>query len=70
MFSEIFYTFLVTSVIGCALAVFKMAYKSKCSKFSLCGVSIERDVAQEEKLDELEMQRVVRQNSAEEQKSI
>jgi hypothetical protein len=55
MLSEVFWSFFLTSVIGCLLGIFKMIYKSKCKKCSLCGIIIERDVEIEEKIDEEEI---------------
>jgi hypothetical protein len=49
--SEVFYTFLITSVIGCLLAGIKMAYKSKCEKVNLCCIRIKRNVEIELKED-------------------
>ena len=57
MLSEVFYTFLITSVIGCIMGILRMIYKSKCKRFRWCGVVIERDIEVEEKIDELELQR-------------
>lgn len=57
MVTEIFLTFLVTSLVGCILALSKMAYRSKCKRCSFCGIEIERDTESEEKVDELEIQR-------------
>ena len=57
MLSEIFYTFFITSIIGCLLKLTSYIYKSKCSAFSCCGLNIIRNVEQEEKLDELELQK-------------
>ena len=57
MITEIFLTFLVTSLVGCVLALSKMAYRSKCRRCSICGIEIERDTEAEEKVDELEIQR-------------
>jgi len=57
MLSEVFLTFLVTSLIGCSLALAKMLYRSKCKRCNLCGLEIERDTQAEEKVDELELQR-------------
>lgn len=48
-FSEVFYTFLITSLIGFVVALAKMAYKSKCKEVSCCCVRIIRDVESEEK---------------------
>jgi len=55
--SEIFYTFLVTSIVGCFLAIAKMLYRSKCRSCRIWGIEIIRDVDLEEKIDELDMQR-------------
>lgn len=57
MMSEIFYTFLVTSLISCTLATLRMIYKSKCISFKIWGIEVIRDVDLEEKIDELDMQR-------------
>ena len=57
MVSEVFLTFLVTSLIGCVLGLVKILYKSKCRRCSICGLEIERDTEAEEKVDELEIQR-------------
>ena len=56
MFSEIFYSFLITSLIGCSLGIMRMLYKSKCENVKCWGIEIKRNVALEEKADELEMQ--------------
>jgi len=48
-FSEVFYTFLITSLIGFVVALAKMAYKSKCKEVSCCCIKIIRDVESEEK---------------------
>ena len=57
MLSEVFYTFLITSVIGCIMGILRMIYKSKCKRCSWCGIVIERDIEAEEKIDELDLQR-------------
>lgn len=57
MLSEVFYTFLITSIVGCFLAVTKMLYRSKCRSCKIWGVEIVREVEVEERIDELEMQR-------------
>lgn len=56
MLSEIFWSFFLTSAIGCLLKLTSYLYKSKCSAFSCCGFNIIRNVKGEEKLDELELQ--------------
>ena len=53
MFSEIFWTFFITSIIGCLLATCRMLYKSKCSEVSFCCIKVIRDTANEEKIDEI-----------------
>jgi len=52
MLSEIFFTFLVTSVIGCCLATTRMIYRSKCRSLECCGIKIIRDVRVEQHLDQ------------------
>ena len=52
-FSEVFFTFFITSVIGCILAVARVAYKSKCKEVYFCCLKIIRDTQAEETLDEL-----------------
>ena len=56
-FDAVFFSFLITSVIGCILGVSKMIYKSKCRSCSCCGMKLERDVEGEERIDELEIER-------------
>jgi hypothetical protein len=56
-FDAVFFSFLITSVIGCILGFTKLIYKSKCKSCSCCGVKIERDVEGEEKIDALEIER-------------
>jgi hypothetical protein len=50
-FSEVFYTFLITSCIGLILAIGKLCYKSKCKEVDICCFKVIRDVAGEEKID-------------------
>ena len=57
MLSEVFWSFFLTSVIGCLMGILRMIYKSKCKKCSLCGCILERDVQEEGRIDELELQR-------------
>jgi hypothetical protein len=58
-FDAVFFSFLITSVIGCILGFTKLIYKSKCKSCSCCGVKLERDVEAEEKIDALEIERSV-----------
>lgn len=51
MLSEVFWTFVVSSIAGCGLATLRMAYKSKCKHISCCGFSVDRDTAEESKVD-------------------
>lgn len=57
MLSEVFWSFFLTSSIGCIMGILRMAYKSKCKSCSFCGFKIERDIVLEVGLDELELQR-------------
>ena len=42
--SEMFYTFVITTVGGIFVLALKLCYKSKCKKVSVCGVAFERDI--------------------------
>jgi len=57
MLSEVFWSFFLTSSIGCIMGILRMIYKSKCKSCSICGIKIERDIDAEEHIDELEIQR-------------
>lgn len=52
--SEVFYTFLITSVIGLLLGIGRICYKSKCSTIDFCCVKVVRNV-EIEKEEDLEM---------------
>ena len=43
-FSETFYTFVITSIVGICVLSIRMMYKSKCKKVKICGVEFERDL--------------------------
>ena len=49
--SEVFYTFLITSVIGLMLAIGKICYKSKCSQIEICCIKVTRNIDLEVKQD-------------------
>lgn len=49
--SEVFYTFLITSVIGLLLGVGRICYKSKCSSIDVCCIKVIRNVEVEMKED-------------------
>ena len=51
-FDAVFWSFFITSVIGCLLKFGSMAYKTKCKEISCCGLKITRDIEAEEKIDE------------------
>lgn len=57
MLSEVFWSFFLTSTIGCLMGIMRMIYKSKCKRCSLCGVTVERDIEAEQEIDELAIQR-------------
>ena len=46
---------LINSVVVIVLKLISMCYKSKCKKFDCLGIHIERDIDNEEKLDEQEI---------------
>ena len=49
--SEIFWTFLISSVIGFIIVIVKTCYKSKCSSIDLCCIKIIRNIDAEVKED-------------------
>lgn len=49
--SEVFYTFLITSVIGLLLGIGRICYKSKCSSIDVCCVKVIRNIDAEVKED-------------------
>jgi hypothetical protein len=51
-FDAVFWSFFITSVIGCILKFGSMAYKTKCKEINCCGLKIIRDIQAEEKIDE------------------
>lgn len=63
MLSEVFWSFLVTSIIGCIFGIAKMAYKSKCSDVQLCCIKFHRDVEGEEKIDYEQIHRQPTENN-------
>ena len=58
MLSEVFWSFVITSIIGCGLGLARLMYKSKCQtiEVGLNGIRIVRDTLGEEKLDEIQRQ--------------
>jgi hypothetical protein len=63
--SEVFWTFLITSVIGLIIGLARMAYKSKCKEVSCCCIKIVRDVDVEEREAEMRIQQTTVDNTAE-----
>jgi hypothetical protein len=51
-FDAVFWSFFITSVIGCILKFGSMAYKTKCKEIICCGIKITRDIEAEKKIDE------------------
>jgi len=49
--SEMFYTFVITTMGGICVLSLKLCYKSKCKKVSVCGLTFERDLEIEMKED-------------------
>lgn len=58
MLSEVFWTFLISSVCGIVLVGVRLCYKSKCKEVDCCCIKIVRDVEGEEKIDRIEINRV------------
>ena len=53
--SEVFWSFLITSLIGFTLKACSMAYKSKCKQVDICCIKIIRDTEAEEKEHEFDV---------------
>jgi len=66
---QIFWTFFITTMCGFILTMTRQMYKSKCSRVSLCGMTIERDVRAEIELDEQTVNRNQSSNDLENIKS-
>lgn len=49
--SEVFLSFLVSSIIACILAVGQQLYKSKCDKIEMCCIRIHRNVEVETNIE-------------------
>jgi hypothetical protein len=49
--SEVFWSFLITSVIGLLLGVGRICYKSKCKSVDCCCIKVIRDVEIEREED-------------------
>jgi hypothetical protein len=49
--SEVFYTFVISSICGVILVAIRLCYKSKCKEVDFCCLKIVRDTDGEEKLD-------------------
>jgi hypothetical protein len=49
--SETFYITLLTTASATLLVIVRWMYRSKCSHIKFCGVEIERNVVEEEKID-------------------
>ena len=58
MLSEVFWTFLISSVCGVILVGVRLCYKSKCKEVDFCCLKIVRDVEGEEKIDSVNPQRI------------
>jgi len=65
MLSEVFWTFLISSVCGVILVGVRLCYKSKCKEVDFCCLKIVRDVEGEEKIDANTPQRINANNSSE-----
>ena len=63
MFSEVFFTGLYSSLIGFILAMGAQCYRSKCTQVKICCITINRDVAGEEQLDQRQTQTPIISNN-------
>ena len=58
-FNAVFWSFFITSTIGCLLKIGSLLYKSKCKEVNFCCIKIIRDIETELKEDELEIKNKV-----------
>ena len=63
MFSEVFFTGLYSSLIGFILAIGAQCYRSKCSQVKICCITINRNVAREEQLDQRQNTNPIQSNN-------
>lgn len=57
MLSEVFWTFLISTVCGVVLATARMCYKSKCKEVDFCCLHIVRDTDAETEFDNTHIER-------------
>lgn len=55
VFNAVFWSFFITSTIGCLLKIGSLLYKSKCKEVDICCIKIIRDTDGELKEDEIEI---------------
>lgn len=60
--SEVFYTFVISSICGVVLVAIRLCYKSKCKEVDFCCFKIVRDTDGEEKLDQ--QPRIINQSNS------
>ena len=63
MLSEVLYTGLYSSLIGFVLAIGAQCYRSKCSQVKICCITINRDVAGEEVIDQRQNTNPIQSNN-------
>jgi hypothetical protein len=64
-FDAVFWSFFITTIVGCLLKGSSMMYKSKCKEVSCCCIKIVRDVEAEEKETEfLAVNRPIPENNS------
>jgi len=64
-FDAVFWSFFITTIVGCILKGGSMMYKSKCKEVSCCCIKIIRDVDAEEKETEfLAVNRPIPENNS------
>jgi len=58
--TEVFWISFITIISGCSLKVLSYGYKSKCNRVKIGCIKIERNIEEEQKIDEMEMNRLQR----------
>ncbi len=61
----VFWSFFLSTIVGCILKLSSSIYKSKCSRFEVCCIKIIRDTALEEKEHEYDVEHNVYKNENE-----
>jgi len=62
VFTEMFWTFFITSILACILKLSSSIYKSKCKEVTFCCIKVVRDTSIEEKEHEYDVEHNIYKN--------